>query len=197
MRLFALALLVVACAPPPEPPPRLATVEIEPPMPEYNRSDWGRWSDDDGDCQDTRQEVLIAESIEPVVFEDERKCRVQSGHWVDPYTGERITDPSKLDIDHMVPLHEAHLSGGHAWDAAKKKAYFNDLAYPEHLVAVTASANRSKGDRQPHEWMPPAQIPAVYCTYIHDWIRIKTRWELAYDQAEALGLVDLQGKHCR
>jgi hypothetical protein len=53
------------------------------------------WTDDDSDCQDTRQEVLISESIGPVEMDD-RECRVVSGRWFDPFTGQTFTDPSDL-----------------------------------------------------------------------------------------------------
>lgn len=41
-------------------------------------------------------------------------CRVVSGLWHDAYTGETVRDPGELDVDHLVPLAEAHRSGGHA-----------------------------------------------------------------------------------
>ena len=54
--------------------------EVPAGIPEYDRGDWRHWVDEDGDCQDARQEVLIEESLEPVEYEDDRECRVACGH---------------------------------------------------------------------------------------------------------------------
>jgi len=43
-----------------------------------------------------------------VAFKTDRKCQVATGEWFDPYTGETVTDATRLDIDHMIPLKNAH-----------------------------------------------------------------------------------------
>ena len=132
-------------------------------VPDYSRRDWRHWVDADDDCQDTRQEVLVEQSVGIIIFTDVGQCRVATGQWVAPFTGTVVTDPSKLDIDHLVPLANAHRSGGHAWDTNRRRVYANDLNNPAHLVAVTVSANRAKGARGPEDWRPPDE--AYWCQY--------------------------------
>ena len=115
--------------------------------PEYLRKQWRHWTDADGDCQDTRQEVLIEESEISVAFKSTEECKVASGRWTDPYSGEVFIDPTKLDVDHMVPLRNAQRSGGWEWTKQRRREYANDLDNPEHLIAVKPSLNRSKSDR--------------------------------------------------
>lgn len=150
----------------------------------YEREDWDHWIDADGDCQDTRQEVLIAQSEIPVRFTDSSRCRVASGRWRCPYTGRVFTDPGDLDVDHLVPLHAAHRAGADAWGAKRRRAFANALDASEHLVAVQAAANRSKGDKEPHRWLP--ESPSARCSYLRQWSDIKTRWGLTLEPAEML-----------
>ena len=164
----------------------IAPANVRPP---YSRGDWRHWIDADDDCEDTRQEVLLSESTLGTEFKDSRKCEVATGSWTDPYTGEVFTNPRDLDIDHMVPLVNAHRSGGHAWDDQRKRDYANDLAYDGHLVAVSASANRSKGGKGPDEWRPPNG--AYWCQYALDWITVKSEWELSATQKEADALSEM------
>lgn len=148
----------------------------------YQRRAWRHWSDADDDCQDTRQEVLIAESEVPVKFRVGRRCKVAKGRWRCPYTGQVFTSPRKLDVDHLVPLAEAHRSGGYAWSRGERERYANALDDAAHLVAVAAGANRSKADKGPEAWMPQAE--GYRCEYVTTWVSIKERWGLAMDPAE-------------
>jgi len=138
-------------------------VEKNAPVIPYNRNLYKHWIDTDKDCQNTRQEVLIAESLKPVVL-DEQKCKVISGEWLDLYTGQTFTDPRKLDIDHFIPLSEAHRSGADTWATEQRQTFANDLTHEHTLIAVSASANRSKGDKDPANWLPPNE--KFHCEYI-------------------------------
>ena len=156
-------------------------IEAGAPVIPYDRDLYKHWIDADRDCQDTRQEVLIAESVQPVVLDD-RGCRVVSGEWLDLYTGQTFTDPSKLDIDHFIPLSEAHRSGADTWTPEQRQSFANDLTNEHSLIAVSASANRSKGDRDPANWLPPDE--SFQCEYIKQWIAVKEYFNLNMDATE-------------
>lgn len=121
----------------------------------YNRKDWSHWVDEDGDCQDTRAELLIASSQQVVKFKRNKACNVSHGEWFDPYTGKVFHQASDLDIDHIVPLSWAHKHGAANWSRAQKRTFANDS---DNLIAVDKSANREKGDKAPDAWMPPNHL---------------------------------------
>jgi len=141
----------------------------------YDRYLYGGWRDDDDDCQDTRQEVLIAQGES--IRLDSTGCKVLSGVWVGPYTGRRFTDPSDLHVDHIVPLAEAHESGGLAWPPDRRQTFANDT---RNLVAVEAGENMSKGARGPADWLPRVNR----CSYVDRWLMIKNVYGLKIDREE-------------
>ena len=168
---------------------QVAVAPIPSDLPEYDRREWRHWTDEDGDCQNARQEVLIDESTVAVEFASDDQCRVWSGQWQGPYTGEVVNDPSDLDIDHMVPLANAHRSGAWAWDRERKREFANSMGYENHLIAAISSANRSKGSKGPERWRPP--LESYWCIYAIDWITIKNNWGLTATESEYAALREM------
>lgn len=158
----------------------------------YDRKQWNHWVAPKGSpsCWNTREEVLAKQGSKIVYLDSNKKetktkskaCSIKSGEWNDVYTGKKITDPSKIDIDHMIPLSYAAKHGGQAWDSAKKKDYANSLKTPYHLLAVDAGANRAKGDKGPGDWMPSNK--AYQCNYVANWVAVSGEWGLTISKSD-------------
>lgn len=159
----------------------LLSLVIEPEVTSgYDRDLFRHWIDVDGDGCDARREVLIAEAVVAPTIGD--RCALVGGRWYSAFDGEHTEDPSKFDVDHMVPLKEAWDSGANEWSSDRRRAFANDLDLPQSLIAVSASSNRSKADRDPADWLPPLQ--SYHCQYVENWVRVKAKWELSVDERE-------------
>lgn len=145
----------------------------------YDRELFSDWVTTDG-CT-TREWVLIEEDTTGAASASDCGGPIP-GEWYSVYDDVTVTDPSDLDIDHVVPLAEAWDSGAHAWTPEQRADYATHLTDPDHLIAVTAGSNRAKADADPAEWMPDNED--AWCDYLVTWIEIKLTWDLTVDQAE-------------
>ena len=172
----------------------LQTIRIENEHPTgYVRALFEHWRDIDGDGCDAREQVLKRDSVTlPQV--DPYKCKVIAGDWVSPYDGARWSDPTDIDIDHVVALKEAWDSGAWAWSAATRMAYANDTSDKRTLLAVTDRVNQQKSDKDPSNWVPP--LKSYLCTYLGNWISVKARWNLSMDQSEWGRIKNLLNSSC-
>lgn len=147
-----------------------------------------------GDCFNTRNKVLVRENIGTLALKDENKCSVASGEWIDPYSGNKMTDAmAEIQIDHMVPLREAYVSGAHKWTFKERCLYGNYLGYRNHLVAVSGDENNEKSAKTPDDYMP-SNIP-YSCEYLKDWLKIKSFWGLSLVPEEVKSIKRLVDEH--
>jgi hypothetical protein len=167
----------------------LKKLEVSPPgsMAGYDREAFPHWSDaqefgwrvSDSSC-DVRDAALIRDGKDVVIGEG---CDVESGRWLDPYTRRTYTDPLDIDIDHIVPLANAHRSGASEWDETLRERYAND---PNNLLSVEDNANQEKGDKGPEAWKPPNR--AIWCSYAKRWISVKSSYDLTINPQEKTAL---------
>jgi hypothetical protein len=161
--------------------------------PSYRRALYPHWIDEDGDCQKARDEVLIRDDDDRIVtFQDRNQCKVAGGTWLDPYSGKTFRRARQLDVDHFVPLKNAHESGAWAWSRERRREYANYLRHEMHLLAVSASENRGKGDKGPDRYLPPRR--QYHCEYVETWVRIKNDWGLEMTSGEAQAVRDVRSR---
>ncbi|MPV51031.1 DUF1524 domain-containing protein [Pseudactinotalea sp. HY160] len=161
------------------------TIEGLQPITYDREGQFGRaWMDVDGNGCDTRNDIL-ARDLTSITLDDD-DCTVLTGTLLDPYTGKTIDfergvrTSSKVQIDHIVPLHRAAQSGALDWDQDTREAFAND---PINLIASDGPANMSKGDRGPGDWLPANE--AFHCDYVAAYVSVIDTYDLAMPAGDA------------
>ncbi|WP_372698333.1 HNH endonuclease family protein [Arthrobacter sp. JSM 101049] len=130
---------------------------------------------------DERQDTLKRD-MSRVKYKDRKRCQVASGRLDDAYTGRAVNWKVKagsVDIDHVVALKNAWISGAQRLSQSQRQALAND---PLNLMASSASANRSKGDRNAAEWLPSNK--RFRCQYVATQISVKRKYALSVTPTE-------------
>lgn len=154
------------------------------PMTGYSRSQFGpAWTDDNDDAGghngcDTRDDIL-ARDLTNLQYKDNKRCVVLSGILNDPYTGKIIdfrrgpSTSAAVQIDHMVPLGNAWVTGAQQISARARQNLAND---PINLMAVDGPANEQKSDGDAATWLPPNK--GFRCAYVARQVQVKTKYGL-------------------
>jgi hypothetical protein len=154
----------------------------------YDRARFGQaWLDADRNGCDTRNDLLGERLTDLVLRPGTRDCVVESGTLVDAYTATTIAfvrgDGTLVDIDHVVALADAWVTGASSWDIRKRAAMAND---PLNLEPVDASANRQKGASNAASWLPPNK--SYRCTYVARQVAVKAKYGLWVTEPERAAL---------
>jgi Protein of unknown function (DUF1524) len=160
----------------------------------YLRAAFGdAWVDTDHDGCNQRDDVLLRDAVRGTArVQQQGSCDhdVLAGTWHDPYTGRILTftnlkdlrQAEAIQIDHVVPLAEAWVSGARSWGMTRREEFANDL---DELLAADGPTNMAKGDGDPAAWRPRQ---GYQCAYARRWIAIKAAYSLAVDPPERAAL---------
>jgi Protein of unknown function (DUF1524) len=149
----------------------------------YTRARFGpAWSDTDRNGCDQRNDILRRDLTGETFRAGTHGCVVMSGTLVDRYTGQTIafrkSSASTIQIDHVVALQNAWVTGAFGWSADKRKALATD---PLNLLAVDGSANESKGSGDAATWLPRKPYR---CDYVARQVAVKAKYGAWMTSAE-------------
>lgn len=182
---------------PSDDPATLAVAQPEP-MTGYSRAKFGPAWTDDVDVEgghngcDTRDDILRRDMTS---ISTANRCVVLGGTLADPYTGQVIRfhrgqeTSSQVQIDHVVPLGNAWVSGAENWPLERREQIAND---PLNLLAVDGKTNMSKGDKNAAQWLPPNQ--SFRCVYVKTQVEVKNKYRLTVTSAEKKVMESFYGK---
>lgn len=178
----------------------------ERPMAGYSREEFPHWDTAKAEhgfgdqfsrySRCTTREVMMLRDAEGEVTLDAATCDLKigaNGGWRDEYgtldrkTGalkpyKWITDSSGVDAEHIVALAEAWRSGADRLDKDTRRRIANDAL---NLEASDPTANRSKGDQDAANYLPPGKFR---CAYVDRYLRVKVKYGLTVDTAEQAAL---------
>jgi hypothetical protein len=158
----------------------------------YSRDEFGQaWKDTDHNGCDQRNDVLRRDLTDETLKPKTKGCIVMSGTLADPYTGHQIAfrkaTASAVQIDHVVALQNAWVTGAFKWTEEKRTALATD---PLNLLAVDGPTNSAKGAGDAATWLPPRK--AFRCAYVARQIAVKVKygaWMTAAEHKAAEGVL--------
>lgn len=156
------------------------------------------WKDVNGNGCDTRNDILKRD-LRDVTTAGRNNCRVTSGVFDDPYTGKTIhfkygkDTSSEVQIDHVVALHDAWMTGAQKLTQQEREALAND---PDNLLAVDGPENQRKGDGLclnksgcTGMYLPPNE--KYHCEYAAKFTEVKSKYNLGLIEGQKETLVPL------
>jgi hypothetical protein len=165
------------------------------PMTGYDRSAFGAvWTDDvdvaggHNGC-DTRNDVLRRDLTGTRLKPGTHGCVVLAGVLADPYTGRTLdfvrgrSSSAQVQIDHVVALGDAWVTGAQQLSASQRVALAND---PLELLAVDGRTNSAKRDADAASWLPPNK--GFRCAYVARQVAVKARYHLWVTAAEKVSI---------
>ena len=149
----------------------------------FARSRFGEaWADTDRNGCDTRDDVLRRDLRHAVVADD--GCTVLAGTLTDPYTGAVVAYPAvPLQVDHVVPLGDAWVTGAQRLTLAHRTELAND---PLNLLTTTARTSIRKNAADAAGWLPSQR--SFRCAYVARQIAVKRAYGLWVTAAERLAM---------
>ena len=163
-------------------------------IPDYDSQSMPGWYDADSDGCPTRYDILTRDILNEKT--DEANCNIKSGTMFDYYTGtlvkyNRLVSGGGIDVDHIVAKGNAWISGGYIWNNDQWKTYIND---EDVLMATSAKANRSKGDKDASEWLPSNE--KFWCRYVIYQTNIKSKYSLSVSVDEKSTIENILNTNC-
>lgn len=153
---------------------------------DYDRDQFGqRWADTDRNGCDTRNDILRRDLIDLQLKPGTNGCVVLTGTLEDLYTGQTIDflrgqgTSELVQIDHVWALSLSWDHGAATWSIEQRERFAND---PLNLQAVDGSANASKSDSGPGEWLPSDSD--AWCEYIARFVLIADVYALTLAPAD-------------
>ena len=130
---------------------------------------------------------MLARDLVDVTFKPgTNKCLVLTGTLHDLFTGETVPFERTSDgyqpvqIDHLVPRKKAAEHGALDLSEHERVQFAND---PLNLQSTTA--NQTKGDKGPAEWMP---VEEYACDYAVRYVAVSAKYSLSLDPADHAAL---------
>ncbi|WP_346845037.1 HNH endonuclease family protein [uncultured Rothia sp.] len=148
----------------------------------YSRELYGKaWRDVDSNGCDQRNDILTRDLQN---LTRDKNCKVVSGDFIDPYTGESVQfqrgeqTSHQVPIDHVVALSNAWQTGATLLSETQRAHLAND---PLNLQATTSRANTQKSDADASAWLPQR---GYQCEYVARQVSVKAVYHLWVSPSE-------------